>query len=305
MSYDLHFYKHKEHQVNEQEIADYLTNKLHLDYDEEARQWAYFNDETEASFWIEWVDTYIEGEEIDDDEEEIDEIEEFENYDNLNFIFSINYFRADYFGLEIFPMIEKMADELSLFISNPQDRGNDLPRVFKEGELFEAWKKSNHEVTKNYFKEYGFEYISPEKSNYIWQYLSHRDELQAKLGSEVFACGCFFIKDNENGNILTAAVWTEHIPVVLPRVDLVIVQKRYKKMFKHIDVSGLVKYSQIIGAFGNQFKNLEHPVPHLKIINQKDADSIEKEFNNLEIWKKIEEFGTGVSKSDIVNVKPQ
>jgi hypothetical protein len=237
--------------------------------------------------------------------EDIELFDSLENFTNLNFSCSINFFRPRFFGLEIFPLIEKFISDLDLFVLDPQDEVDpNSPRKFEKDYLKNQWIRHNDGVTLAHFKELNFEYFPLEKSNQIWWYLSQRKELQDKLVDDSFVCGYFLLKSKEDGKIYTATTWTQHIPIVIPLVDYVIIQKKYKKLFKTVEESGLVKYSTIMSEFKDNFKPFKHEIPDLMTINQIDSDKIADRFNKLEIWKSIKDFGTGIAKGGVVNVKP-
>jgi hypothetical protein len=50
------------------------------------------------------------------------------------------------------------------------------------------------------------------------------------------------------------------------------------------------------------FADFEFEVPDLKILSQKQADKMEREFNSLVIGKTVKEFGSGVTRDCFVNV---
>ena len=102
MSFDLYFYKRSEDKLSEQDFADYLNNNLPFNISEHPKQWEYENQETGVYFLIDWNEPNIK-------KEDIEIFDNFKNYTYLNFSCSINFFRPRYFGLEIFPIIDKLA----------------------------------------------------------------------------------------------------------------------------------------------------------------------------------------------------
>ena len=223
---------------------------------------------------------------------------------NLNFTFGINFFRPRFFGLEVFPIIEKIIADNDLWILNPQDEKDpDNPQKFAPGYLQEQWIQHNDKVTIGQFKELDIDYYPLDKSNYMWRFLLNREEIQNKLTEDIFVAGYFMIKSREDGQLYTGCVWPEHIPIVLPPVDFVIIKKTIKTLFKTKEESGLVSYQTIIDKFGNYFETFENEIPKLKVLRQKNADIIAKEFNKLEVIP-VKDFGTGVGFDKFVNVRP-
>ena len=275
-----------------------LVQNIPHNNSEHPRQWSYENPATGVYFLIDWN-------EPDDDPENIEVFDSFQNYQYLNFSFSINFFRPRFFGFEIFPIIEKFINDLDLYVLDPQDETDpDNPRKFPQGYFQEQWIRHNDKVTLDQFDELNFLFLPVEKSNYLWWFQTHREELQESLTEDIFVPGYFVLKNKENEQLYTACVWPEHIPIILPQVDYLIVQKKYKRLFKTVEESGLVSYDTIISQFGEYFEDFEYSLPDLKVIRQSNADQIEKKFNALKLGKTVTDFGSGVAFDSFVNVKP-
>lgn len=298
MSFDLYFYKRKESQQTEEQLAEYLTHNLPHNISDHPRQWNYENPATGVYFLIDWN-------EPEDETKRIEIFDNFQDFKYLNFSFSINFFRPRFFGLEIFPIIEKFIKDLDLYVLDSQDETDpDNPRKFPVGYFQEQWIRHNDRVTLDQFKELKFEYLPVDKSNYLWWFQTHRETLQNNLTEDIFVPGYFVLKSKEDEELYTACVWPQHIPIILPPVDFLIVQKEYKKLFKKVEESGLVSYDEIINQFSDQFEDFEYDVPNLKVIRQANSDKIEKQFNSLKLGKTVSEFGQGVAFDSFVNVRP-
>lgn len=299
MSYDLYLYKAKSSNLTEESFADYLTKNLKFNNSEHPNQWMYENPETAVYFWID-------RNEPNTDDEEMQLFDNFEEYVNLNFTFGINFFRPQFFGFEVFPIIEKIIEDNDLYVLNPQDEDDpDNPRKFKPGYFREQWVRQNNNVSFKQFNELSIEYYPPEKSNYMWWFLYNREDIQNNLAEDIFVAGYFMLKSNEDGELYTGCVWPEHIPVVLPPVDFIIIKKTIKSLFKTKEETGLVPYQTIMDKFGKYFEPFENEVGilDLMVLRQKNADLISKEFNKLEVTP-VEGFGTGVSFDCFVNIRP-
>lgn len=294
MSYDLYFYKSKQSQLTEEEVAGYLNENLRFNISEIENQWNYENPETGVYFLIDW------------NEPDPDFTKDYDGYPDhtyLNFSCSINFFKPRFFALEIFPIIEKFIADLDLWILNPQDEiSAEEIRKHDSGYLQEQWVRHNDRVTLAYFAELKIEYMPLEKSNYIWLFQSNRRLLQESMEEDIFVPGFFILKSKNDGILYTACVWPQHIPIILPPVDFVIVQKKYKKLFRTYEESGLVSYQDIIQQFGKVFTPFEYIVPGLRVIQQKDADKIEKQFNAIKLQETVEKFGSMVAFELFVNV---
>ena len=292
MSFDLYFYKAKDNPVTEKDVATYLSNNLTSNISKSTRQWDYENPETGVYFLIDW-------------NEPDSEDEEFEGFINLNFSFSLNFFRPDFFALESFPIVEKFVNDLDLFIFDPQDF-NDvvIPAKFPAGYLETEWIAHNNQVTLDQFEKFNFKYLAADKSNYLWRFQFHREKLQNGLTEDIFVAGIFILESDKDGQLYTFCVWPNHIPVILPKVDYVIIKKVHKKLFKTIEESGFVQYDKIIAELGNSFETFEHNVPDLVALRQENADKISKRFNKLPIEGSAVDFGKMIAMDKFVNVKP-
>jgi hypothetical protein len=296
MSYDLYFYKHKDNNITEEEVAKYLSENIAFNNSEYDRQWSYENLNTGTYFMIDW-------QEANTDADEIEAFDEFENFVNLNFYFYINFFRPKFFGLETFPIIDKLIRDLDLYVLNPQDHElAESPNKYNNGELLQNWITSNDKVSQGPHKGFNLEYMPLEKSNYFWWYQLHKTELEDSITEDIYIPNLFILKSYEDNLLYTACAWTTHIPLLLPKVDYVIIQKKYKKLFRTIEESGVIKYDTVMEELAKFFADFEFEVPDLKILSQKQADKMEREFNSLVIGKTVKEFGSGVTRDCFVNV---
>lgn len=297
MSYDLYLYKHKNSSLTEDSFADYLTKNLKHNISDNSNQWIYQNPETGVCFWFDWNEPNIE-------KEDIQLFDKFDDFKNLNFNFGINFFRAHFFGLETFPILEKFLEENDLWVLNPQDdKNSDFPIKFESGYLKNQWIKHNEQVTIKHFNEMNFEYYPLDKSNYMWEYLLKRENLQNNLIEDIFVAGYFMLKSIIDGKLYTGCVWPEHIPIVLPPVDYVIIKKTKKILFKTKEESGLVSYKIIMDKLGKYFEPFENDIPDLKVLRKNNANLISTEFNKLPIVQ-VKDFGVGVCFDRFVNVRP-
>lgn len=298
MSYDLYFYKKKSSNQSEKDIINYLNNSEYLTAEENETQWSYFNEETGVYFGIDLNEPNTETEDL--------EIRDnFSEYENLNINFTINFIRPNFFGYESFPILEKIIEDLDIFLLNPQDEIDpDNPQKFEKGYLENQWIRHNEQLIIQHFSEFQVEYFDKEKSDYIWNYSLIRNELQENLQEDIFVPGYFLLKSKIDNQIYRVCVWPKHIPIILPPVDFVIVQKEYWKLFKKVEESGLVSIKQINEKFGNYFENFEYENLKLRVIKQQNADKIVKEFNKLIIESQVKDFGESISFDSFVNVKP-
>jgi len=292
MSFDLYFYKKKDNPVTERDVANYLSNNLPFNTSQSPRQWDCENPETGVYFVIEWNEPDVED-------------EEFDGFTNLNFSFSLNFFRPEFFGIESFPIIEKFVDDLDLFIFDPQDFNEHVvPVKFPNGYLKEEWITHNNQVTLDQFEKLNFKYMPVEKSNYVWNVQFNREKLENTLTEDIFVAGILVLESKKDERLYAFSVWPTHIPIILPKVDYVIIKKKYKKFFNNIEESGLVAYDTIMAELGDSFEKFDHEVPDLKVLRQNNADKISKQFNKLKIECPAVDFGKMIALDKFVNVRP-
>lgn len=286
MSYDLNFYKKSNDSISKSDIESYLSNLPNV-ISENGSQWFYENKETGSYCSFEY---YEFGGSEDDDEKEC-----FEGFEDTGFTFNINFIRPQFFGEECFPIVDKLVEDLNLFIVNPQ--GEEKPQKYGKGLLEKQWGESNLKLSKSNFKEWGLSYLEIEKSNYSWKFCLNRISLQKKLGENYFVPGIFYIKKKDSDVVETICVWPEHIPYVLPKVDFIYIQKNVQKLFKTKKEEGLIKYSDLVSKLGKCFNEEED----YKIIHPYESRKISKKFNDLPLIGNIEQYGEGISVDKIVN----
>jgi len=298
MSYDLYFYKRKSSNLSEQQVRDYLNNSNYFTLDENGSQWNYYNEETGVYFGIDWNEPNTEAEEI--------EIwDSFESYDNSNFNFTINFIRPNFFGYESFPILDEILEDLDLYVLNMQDEIDpDNPQKFEKAYLGNQWIVQNERLIKENFEAFQVDFYPKEHSDYIWNYQFNRNQLQENLEEDIFVAGYILLKNHSDGKIYRTCVWPNHIPVIIPPVDFIIIQKNYKKLFRNVEESGLVSIQQIEDKLGKYFEDFEFEIPNLKVVYQNNADKIQREFNDLKIEFQVHDFGNLISFDRFVNVKP-
>ena len=154
MSYDLYFYKKKNSKLTESDIKSEFKELVPNNISEVDHQIDYENERTGVYFLIDFNEPNTE-------KEDIELFENFEGYDYVNISASINFFRPDYFGTEIFPLICGICDKLDLFILNLQesDETKHRPTKWTGLELVEHWISNNAKVTKQQFEELNLNFL--------------------------------------------------------------------------------------------------------------------------------------------------
>lgn len=298
MSYDLYFYKKGSNHISKEDVIDYLNNSESLKAEENETQWSYLNEETGVCFGIDL-------DEPNTDEEDIQLWDSFDDFENLNFYFSLNFIRPNCFGYEVFPVLEKIITDLDIYLLNPQDEIDpDNPQKFECEYLEKQWAQLNETLIIQTFSEFNVEYYDKEKSDFIWKFSFYRDELQENLDEDIFVPGYFLVKNKNDGQVYRLCVWPMHIPIVLPPVDYVIIQRENFKFYEKVEESGLVSINQINKKFGAYFEDFEYKGLKMRLIRQHNAEKIGADFDKLTFEYQIKDFGKSVPFDRIVNIKP-
>jgi len=294
MSYDLYFYKRTENKLTEKGIAEYLNNNLTSKI-ENNEQWFVEDEDTESYFSIDYNS-------LDLDEETIEIFDRFNGFEFTHFSFNLNFLRPDFFGLFAFEFVDKFIKELDLFVLNPQTSDTEFPFKPIGSELYENWSKLNKVHSIDFFTEYELVFYPIEKSNDFYDYNRNRSKLQKKVGDEYFVPKIFLLQKKSDNEIFTLCTWPEHIPTILPLTDFYLLTKKYRKLFKTVEESGIISKSVFIDRFENFFDNYEFM--NCKIIHPDLAEKVQETFNSTKLESKLTDFAERVQIDKLVNVKP-
>lgn len=290
MSYDLGFYTKSSNPISKTSIEEYLMDLPNIWADEE-NVWTYQNDDTGVHCRFEYIQIEEENPEFED--------HEYKGFIDTNFGFTINFIRPQFFALECFPIVEQIVEDLDLYILNFQDEGE--PKKYEKSYFENQWAESNLNLSKSLFLEAELGFLELEKSNYSWKYSLNRGNLQNRFGDSIFVPGIFYIQKKNSSQVQTLCVWPEHIPFLLPQVDLILIQKSIKKLFRTKKENGLITYSHLMDQFKDNFEDEDF----FKILNKTEALKIARSYNELELFTSIEEYGEIIQVDKIVNVNPK
>lgn len=214
MSYDLYFHCKNEQSLSREEFINYFRNRPW--YTVEQNQAFYENEDTGVYFCFEYQEENSTGDEGIEEEQ------------NFQVSFNINYNRPHIFGLEAEPEIKNFVEEFKLNIFDPQTNGmgegpystEGFLRGWNEGNLFGISAMISH-GGENWLVDVGtLSHLDIER---YWKWNLFRKELQDKLGDDIYVPRIMFCK-NQN-QIKSFIVWGDAIPIVLPKVDLVVLVK--------------------------------------------------------------------------------
>ncbi len=299
MSYDIYLYKKSSSKQTQQSIWNELKNSVSPDISEVEHQIEYENELTGVYFLADLN-------EPNDEQEDIELFEKFDGFDYTNISVSINFMRPDYFGMEIFPMLSSIFERLDLYILNLQefDKTRHVPTKWSGKELTLHWLEHNRLVCEQQFNELNLRFCKKDASDSAWWYSTFKSELEESLGEETYSPNVFFIQDQKSLEVFSYIVWPQHIPIVIPKVDYIIVMKEYKKLFKKIEETGILTYDEVISRFSKFFEPFEFDGNNgMLILSQANSDRIGKDFNSMKLNMSYENFGPQIAKDGFVNHK--
>jgi hypothetical protein len=283
MSYDLYLYKKKNATTSEEQVADYFSKKIPFTKMEGKRQWIYENPDTGVYFLMNHYKR----------ERHIDVKSKNPEFENLKFDISINFMRPDFFGLEIFPLVDKLIADLDIYMLNPQDpTDSSNPVKFEPAYLLNQWLDQSHKVTDTSdFDKH--DRMPTDKSNYLWQYQFHRKDLENSIVEDIYIPNCFIVKDFQKGQLHTMISWPDHIPIVIFPVDYFIIGRSSER--------GLVSFDTMMKEFGDLFEPLEYKLGGLRVLRQDKADTMQEKWDKLNLELQVKEFGEGIRWDSFVN----
>lgn len=298
MSYDLYFFQPAESKLDRETISCYLSENLTAK-DEEFDEWLPENERTGVHYQFE-VDDIVPTIPDGDDG---DGLPTFVGNVFTGFVLHVNFGRPDFFGLEAFLFVEKMINDLGLWVYDPQMTadGDHLTRPTQE-ELFENWSGANAWATNRFREESpdAFTYVPAEKSNRLWRYNFHVDELQHQLGDDIFVPSGFLLKRKTDGAVFTAATWAAGIGQLIPPVDSFAVVRKRKRLFgREVDETGLIMRESMLAAFGKYLR--EFHFEGCSILYPKQAEALTNEFGSLKFDHALNEF-VRLEGAEITNV---
>jgi len=298
MSYDLYFYRKNKNPISKVKIQGGFKEMIPIDISEVETQIHYENERTGVYFLIDINEPNVK-------KDDVELFDSFVGFENTDVSASINFFRPDYFGHEIFPIIGKICEKFDLYVFNPQefDKTREVPLKWTTNELIEHWTDHNTQVSKQQFEELQLKYYPKDKSDKIWEYTSMINTLENDVNEDIYIPNIFMIMNQKSKNLFSYIVWNQSIPLILPKVDFIILVKNYKKLFKKIEEIGIVKYEDVVSKFGNEFEKFDNYKLDCLVMRQKNANRIKKKFNSFPIWASYNEFGSQIGLDNFVNNK--
>jgi hypothetical protein len=216
MSYDLFFNTRPEtSRIGHVAFQDYFRERAHYQVSE--LQAFYQDEDTGVYFSFDYRDE--------------DAAEAGEDPPAYEASFNLNYYRPHVFGLEAEPEVTAFVSRFNLLIDDPQmegmGRGAYSPAGFLRG-----WNAGNrvgyHAVLKSENKPDRVDFLAGDEIERCWRWNYRRAALQDKHDS-MFVPRIMFLRDT---GVRTFVVWSDAIPTVFPKVDLVILYRKELSQLK-------------------------------------------------------------------------
>jgi hypothetical protein len=260
MSYDL-FFKPRTKEILSAEFEQYFSsNPL---YEFEFPQAWYKNEDTGVYFLFEWQ----EPAEVEDDE-----MREFV------VALNINYFRPSFFVLEAEIEVTKFVRHFDLLVSDPQIQGMG-DGEYDASKLISGWNEGNEfgyaSILRDPASQEGVIGITTQKLVDSWRWNFEKTQIQAVFGESKFVPRIIYLLLDSKP--VTAAVWPDGIPIVVPKVDYFIIPRSElapRIFFRRVEDQTIATYSEVMGLFERNKENrpdsllvlnYEHPPESIKV----------------------------------------
>lgn len=219
MSYDLYLFPRADGTLNAQAFAKFFQGRRN--YKVEGAQVVYMNDATGVYFVFEFIPAS--NDEILDQQLE-SEADATPERRQPHILFNLNYYRPHTFGLEAAPELECCVRHFDMFVDDPQLDGMGRGAYSNEGFL-RGWNKGNSFAIQTIQKTPEYKArpittipVAELENNWRWSY--KREELLAELKNDIFIPRIFYFLIE--GQLRTAIVWGDGIPIAIPRTEVVI-----------------------------------------------------------------------------------
>lgn len=205
MGYDLLF-KHKGGNFTRRHFLDYFSSRMF--YKTSSDMVMYENETTGVYFQFEYFD----------DDQSPNAEDPSEEY--FPVAFYLNYMRPSFFVLEAEPEVREFVRNCSMLVLDPQ-ADDTAAREYDPQGFVDTWQYGNvsgyQVVVQEDIKVHTLPATTLQR---IWKWNYGRNQLQAAHGENVFVPKIMVF--DHLGQTVTGVAWADAIPIVIPRVDLLI-----------------------------------------------------------------------------------
>lgn len=203
MSYDL-FLKPRDEDFSLELFESYFKDRRN--YSVEGLQAWYQNDDTGVYFAFEF--------------QENEEIEE----ECFPIAFNMNYFRPSFFIQEAEPEVTAFVSRFDMTVEDPQVKGMGVGE-YNSDKLVSGWLYGNEFGYQSILKDHSEVHSLPSnqlKKTWEWNY--GREALQNDATDDVFVPSIMLLVYQQK--IVTACVWPDAIPSIIPPVDILLIGRK-------------------------------------------------------------------------------
>jgi hypothetical protein len=215
MSYDL-FLKPSNGEFTKKQFDSYFNGRDK--YTLEGSQAWYQNEITGVYFVFEY--------------QEKEEVEE----EYFPITFNMNYFRPTFFVNEAEPEVQEVIAKFGLVVDDPQTNGMGSGE-FDAKKFRSGWLHGNEFGYQSILKDHPEVFSLPTKKlEDIWSWNINKDLLQEQVTDDVFVPSIMLLK--YEGEVVTACVWPDAIPSIIPPVDILLIGRKElvpRKLFKKVE----------------------------------------------------------------------
>lgn len=196
-----------------------------------------------------------------------------DGYVDTGLSLNLNFLRPMFFGMEAFPVVERLCSDFGLIAFNPQD---DVEiRMPDSRELVASWIKHNTWAINGMAKHrenYAPLYLERSKSTYLWEYLSVKKTLQSSR-ADVFVPNIVVVQ-HKNGRVLgTATTCTLGIPTMIPECDWVFVAQKKKWFRRGYDLK-VLSWSTFRSVLGSLLESFVFDGPQVQLIRLESVQKV-------------------------------
>lgn len=212
MSYDLYM-KPRVGTVGREQFLEHFKSRTLYECAED-QSW-YRNEDTGVYFVFEYSDTVTTN---------APDLEDRASSYQLSF--NINYYRPSFFGKEAEPELSAFIKRFDLLVDDPQIDGMGVGE-YDSAKFLYGWAKGNELGYRAVMQGGGAKpiFTAPTAElERIWRWNFERRQVQAQVGEGCFVPRIFFLE--LEGTAKSAVVWPDAIPLLLPRVDYLFVDRQ-------------------------------------------------------------------------------
>ena len=193
--------------------------------------------------------------------------------------FNLNFFRPHVFGLEAEPEVTAFVRRFDLLVADPQTDGMGDGEYSPEGFL-RGWNNGNAFGYRAMLQQQpgAVHYTMPSAIiETVWRWNHSVEERQRGIGDGAFVPTVFFF--DVAGTLRTGAVWGDAIPILLPRVDVVLAPRKElapRRLLRRAEDSVLFRWDELERALSRFPRESDGALPAYRLFYDDPPADIEQ-----------------------------